>query len=198
MGRAARPIGGKILSFDNWTLSPFWLYALASRWRPSGPSYVRGPGKPSPRPSSVGCAPRDTTGPESSAFPLRPRFTAACLPSPAPGTPNGQIAGTSVAALFASARSQDASATRLTLTLGSGLADSIPAVTLASARATPPKCSTMPVASSKRHGQCFCRSEPRADFQEWHDQRDWTAEKYRRFGRGERMPPDWKPQRAAG
>jgi hypothetical protein len=34
-----------------------------------------------------------------------------------------------------------------------------------------------------------------ADFQAWRDQRDWTAEKYRRFDRGERMPPDWKPQR---
>jgi hypothetical protein len=36
-----------------------------------------------------------------------------------------------------------------------------------------------------------------ADFQEWRDQRDWTAEKYRRFDRGERMPPDWKPSRHA-
>jgi hypothetical protein len=25
----------------------------------------------------------------------------------------------------------------------------------------------------------------------------WTAEKYRRFDRGERMPPDWKPSRHA-
>jgi hypothetical protein len=31
-----------------------------------------------------------------------------------------------------------------------------------------------------------------ADFQAWRDQRHWTAEKYRRFDRGERMPPDWK------
>ena len=34
-----------------------------------------------------------------------------------------------------------------------------------------------------------------ADFQAWRDQQAWTAEKYRRFDRGERMPPDWKPQR---
>jgi hypothetical protein len=27
-----------------------------------------------------------------------------------------------------------------------------------------------------------------ADFQAWRDDRDWTAEKYRRFDRGERMP----------
>jgi len=33
-----------------------------------------------------------------------------------------------------------------------------------------------------------------SDFQAWRDQRDWTEEKYRRFDRGERMPPDWKPQ----
>ena len=34
------------------------------------------------------------------------------------------------------------------------------------------------------------RSE--ADFQAWRDQRDWTAEKYRRLDRGEPMPPDWR------
>jgi len=39
------------------------------------------------------------------------------------------------------------------------------------------------------------RTEP--DFQAWRDQRDWTAEKYRRFDRHERMPPDWKPERRA-
>jgi hypothetical protein len=35
------------------------------------------------------------------------------------------------------------------------------------------------------------RSE--ADFQAWREQQAWTAEKYRRFDRGERMPPDWRP-----
>ena len=30
------------------------------------------------------------------------------------------------------------------------------------------------------------------DYQAWRDQRDWTAEKYRRFERGERMPHDWR------
>ncbi len=39
----------------------------------------------------------------------------------------------------------------------------------------------------------FLSKRTEADFQEWRDQRDWTAEKYRRFDRGERMPPDWKP-----
>jgi hypothetical protein len=38
------------------------------------------------------------------------------------------------------------------------------------------------------------RSE--ADFEAWRHQEAWTAEKYRRFDRHERMPPDWKPQRA--
>jgi hypothetical protein len=31
-----------------------------------------------------------------------------------------------------------------------------------------------------------------ADFQGWRDQHDWTAEKYRRFDRGERVPHDWR------
>ena len=35
------------------------------------------------------------------------------------------------------------------------------------------------------------RSE--ADFQEWRDQDAWTAEKYRRFDRGERKSPNWRP-----
>jgi hypothetical protein len=29
----------------------------------------------------------------------------------------------------------------------------------------------------------------------WRDHQVWTAEKYRRFDRGERMPPDWRPSR---
>jgi hypothetical protein len=34
------------------------------------------------------------------------------------------------------------------------------------------------------------RSE--ADFEEWRRHAAWTAEKYRRFDRHERMPTDWK------
>ena len=41
----------------------------------------------------------------------------------------------------------------------------------------------------------FLSNRTEADFQKWRDQRDWTAEKYRRFDRGERMPPNWKPPR---
>jgi hypothetical protein len=36
----------------------------------------------------------------------------------------------------------------------------------------------------------FLSRRTEADFQEWRDQRDWTAEKYRRFDRGELMPHD--------
>ena len=43
----------------------------------------------------------------------------------------------------------------------------------------------------------FLSKRTEADFQEWRDQQAWTAEKYRRFDRGERMPPDWKPSHAA-
>jgi hypothetical protein len=39
----------------------------------------------------------------------------------------------------------------------------------------------------------FLSKRTEADFQAWRDQEAWTAEKYRRFDRGERMPPDWKP-----
>ena len=41
--------------------------------------------------------------------------------------------------------------------------------------------------------RAFLSKRTAADFQAWRDERDWTAEKYRRFDRGERMPPDWKP-----
>jgi hypothetical protein len=39
----------------------------------------------------------------------------------------------------------------------------------------------------------FLAKRTAADFQAWRDQHDWTGEKYRRFERGERMPPDWRP-----
>src|SRR5882762_1976304 len=45
----------------------------------------------------------------------------------------------------------------------------------------------------------FLSKRTEADFQAWRDQQAWTAEKYRRFARGERMPPDGsrrQPQRA--
>ena len=39
----------------------------------------------------------------------------------------------------------------------------------------------------------FLANRTEADFQAWRDQEAWTAEKYRRFDRGERMPHDWRP-----
>jgi hypothetical protein len=38
----------------------------------------------------------------------------------------------------------------------------------------------------------FVAKRTEVDFKAWRDQWDWTAEKYRRFDRGERMPPDWR------
>jgi hypothetical protein len=43
----------------------------------------------------------------------------------------------------------------------------------------------------------FLSKRTEADFQALRDQQAWTAEKDRRFDRGERMPPDWKPLSAA-
>src|SRR6266852_4184087 len=37
--------------------------------------------------------------------------------------------------------------------------------------------------------QVFLSNRTEAD---WRDQRNWTAEKYRRFDRHEAMPPDWR------
>jgi len=31
-----------------------------------------------------------------------------------------------------------------------------------------------------------------SDFQEWRDHQVWSAEKHRRFARGERMPHGWR------
>lgn len=44
--------------------------------------------------------------------------------------------------------------------------------------------------------QVFLSKRTEADFQAWRDQEAWTAEKYRRFDRHERMPPDWRPATA--
>jgi hypothetical protein len=40
--------------------------------------------------------------------------------------------------------------------------------------------------------RAFSSMRTDADFEAWRDQREWTAEKYRRFDLGERIPPDWK------
>ena len=42
----------------------------------------------------------------------------------------------------------------------------------------------------ERAWMVFSAGRTEADYQAWRDQRDWTAEKYRRFDRGEPMPRD--------
>ncbi len=42
----------------------------------------------------------------------------------------------------------------------------------------------------------FSAKRTEADYQAWRDQRNWTAEKYRRFDRGERMPHNWRASAA--
>jgi hypothetical protein len=117
---------------------------------------------------------------------IRPRFNAACPPSPAAGTPNGQIAGTSITVTCGSARSQDASVIRLTLIHGNGIAAS----EFASAR-THERYRRHLRPSPRRFRACLgsVLTEP--------DGGRLPAEKYRRFDRGERMPPNWKPSHAA-
>lgn len=39
----------------------------------------------------------------------------------------------------------------------------------------------------------FLARRTEADFQKWRDREAWNEEKRRRFARGERMPPDWRP-----
>jgi hypothetical protein len=43
----------------------------------------------------------------------------------------------------------------------------------------------------------FCRNAPQPISRRGAINRHGLAEKYRRFDRGERMPPDWKPSHAA-
>jgi hypothetical protein len=41
--------------------------------------------------------------------------------------------------------------------------------------------------------RAFLAERTTDDFQEWREHQAWTAEKYRRFDRGERMPANWRP-----
>jgi hypothetical protein len=49
-----------------------------------------------------------------------------------------------------------------------------------------------PRAAFEAAWQVFAANCPERDYQAWRDQHDWTAEKYRRFDRGEPMPRDWR------
>ena len=93
----------------------------------------------------------------------------------------------------ASARSQDASATRLTLTPGNGYPGSHPRECTSDTSETFEQART----DFEAAWAVFLSKRTPADFQAWREQQAWTAEKYRRFERGERMPPGWKPPRAA-
>jgi hypothetical protein len=53
-----------------------------------------------------------------------------------------------------------------------------------------PYPSHTPSADFEAARRVFLSNCTEADFQNWRDERDWTAEKYRRFDRGERMPAD--------
>src|SRR6266850_5171343 len=90
----------------------------------------------------------------------------------------------------ASARSQDASATRLTLTPGNGYPGSHPRECTSDTSETFEQART----DFEAPWAVFLSKRTPADFQAWREQQAWTPEKYRRFDRGERMPPDWKPQ----
>lgn len=52
-------------------------------------------------------------------------------------------------------------------------------------------------ANFERAWAIFLSKRTEADFQAWRDQQAWSEEKHRRFDRGERMPPNWKPLAAA-
>ena len=73
-------------------------------------------------------------------------------------------AGSSITVTCASARLRSAAATLTTPIRGNGLAGSTPAAIRESTKRAPPKRSTRPAVSSKRHGQCFHRSELRPTF----------------------------------
>ena len=49
-------------------------------------------------------------------------------------------------------------------------------------------------AAFERAWAVFLSKRTEADFRVWREHQAWTAEKYRRFDEGERMPPDWPHQ----
>ncbi len=124
----------------------------------------------------------------------RDTLISAYLPSPAAATPNARTAGTSTTVMSASARSRSAPAFRMTKIGGDRPAASVPAVTRGNA-CTGGSAATFDHACANFEAawRVFLSKRTEADFQAWRDQEAWTAEKYRRFDRHERMPPDWKP-----
>jgi hypothetical protein len=52
-------------------------------------------------------------------------------------------------------------------------------------------------AAFERAWTVFLAKRTEADFEAWREEQAWTAENYRRFDRGERMPADWRPSARA-
>ena len=92
--------------------------------------------------------------------------------------PERQIAGTSITATCASARSQDASATLTTPIRGNGAADFTGHTRRTSGRNR--RHLDEAPADSDRHELASGRNVPKPIWA-WRDQYDWTAEKYRRL-----------------
>ena len=121
------------------------------------------------------------------------RFNSPCQPSPAAALPMPtKNAGTSTTVTCASVRSRSALACLLAKNPWQWNCGFYPgshhrectdgtAATFEQARA-----------DFEAAWRVFLSKRTEADFQAWRDQRDWTAEKYRRFDRHERMPPDWR------
>jgi hypothetical protein len=74
---------------------------------------------------------------------------------------------------------------------GNGATASIRAADRASAAAG------LPRRLKGRAWTVFLAKRTEADFEAWREEQAWTAENYRRFDRGERMPADWRPSARA-
>ena len=76
---------------------------------------------------------------------------------------------------------------------GAGLAASIPAVIRANARNGSAATFEQARADFEAAWKVFLSNRTEADFQEWRDQRDWTARKYATWERGEKLPSQIPP-----
>lgn len=113
-----------------------------------------------------------------------PELTRRRYPKPATN------AGTFTMATCMPARSRSGRATRTTPIPGSGDAASIPDLTRANAAAAPQPASLDEArAGFEEAWKVFLAAWTGADFQEWRDQRDWTAKKYALWDAGKRLEP---------
>jgi hypothetical protein len=114
-----------------------------------------------------------------------------CLISPADDIPNAPTAGTFITATFTSARFPSAWAILARPRPGNGCAG-YPGSNPGEQRGGTAGTFEQARAKFETAWRVFLPKRSEADFQAWRDQQAWTAEKYRRFDRGERMPPDWR------